>query len=146
MSRFELEYLISLRGDAIVESLSLMMGLQLAIFVAIYYLKGLGDLRVRHAIFSLYSLALITTLAKCLMDLSVVAAYTNEILALFPIVHEERIGVMRLPQYTREAFTIGLGLLYALLWAATFYFLYFHRFILPEQEAAGRERPLSGGD
>ncbi len=146
MTRFELEYLISLRSDSVVEMLSVMAGLQIAIVVAIYYLKGIRDLAIRHALLGLYTLTMLLAAGKSFMDMSVIGVYTAEILALFPETHESKIGVMRLPEYTREFFIAGFGVLYILMWSGTVYFLYFHQFIAPAAEESPKPRPFPTED
>jgi len=138
MTRYELEYLIALRGDSIVETLSLIMSLQLAMVVAIYYLNGIRDLLIRHAVLVLYTLALTIASSKTFMDLSVIGAYTKEMISRFPETHDLNIGVMRLPEYTAEFFLAGIIILYVLLWMGTIYFLYFHDFADEEKSAATR--------
>ncbi len=128
MSWFEIEYLIQTSTSSLTDNIALFASIQFGAFAVIYLLRDIHDGLVRHAVLFLYSLTWIFSFAKTIMDLAVVGAYTR---ILADILKTEQNRELLFGQFADEIGYSFMGimiLVYLSLWAATFYFLYFHKF------------------
>ncbi len=125
MSWFEAEYLITTRTDSITDMMALFASVQFAVFAVIYFLRDVHDRTVRHAVMFLYSLVSTFSLAKTIADFIVLGYYTR---LLAEIIKRERDSELLLGSYAGYSFMATAVIVYVSLWAATLYFLYFHKF------------------
>ena len=125
MSWFEVEYLIKITVDGLTEIIALFASIQFGVFAVVYFLRDVHDRLVRHAVMFLYSLIWAGVFGRTVMDLIIIGSYMR---MLTEIAKRERDAELLFGALTGDVFMTTLIVLFLSLWAATFYFLYFHKF------------------
>ena len=125
MISFEIEYLIRITIEGLTEVVALFTSIQFGVFAVIYFLRDVRDQLVRHAMMFLYSLTWGFSAARVLMDLVLINQYSA---ILAETLKRESNRELTFSAGTGYAFITVFIVVFLSLWAATFYFLYFHKF------------------
>ena len=125
MSWFEVEYLLKINIDGLTDMVALFTSIQFGVFAVIYFLRDIGDRLMRHTVMFLYSLTWGFSFGRVMMDIIVINNYS---VILSETLKRENNSELTFGAATSYAFMAVLIIVFLSLWAATFYFLYFHKF------------------
>ena len=125
MTSFEIVYIIRITMAGLTEVIALFTSIQFGVFAVIYLLRDVRDQLVRHAMMFLYSLTWGFSAARVLMDLVLIKQYSA---ILAETLKRESNRESAFSGDIFYAFITVFIVVFLSLWAATFYFLYFHKF------------------